>query len=117
MITDFSASIIAEFFKKRNLKLESFDIEMLDFLKNEEKPLSIKMISEKANLEEKTAIFIIKRLEKFGLCKSNSPYYVITPQGKKLLNICYKFNSRIEQSVSKNEYFNDFARLSKSIIG
>jgi len=117
MINDFSATVIAEILKKRDIPIQSFDIEMLDFLSKQKKPLTIKKISEKAKLEENTVKFIIKRLEKMRLCESNSPSYKLTEAGKSLVELCYKLNGEIQNSISKNDYASEISRMSKSIVG
>jgi|GEM_PF-6161086 len=117
MISDFSASIISDILRQKGIPMESYEIEMLDFINQKGIPITTQDIATEAKLGEDSVEFIVRSLEIKGLCKHNSPPISMTENGKKLIDICYKYSEQIQKRIDKDSYFNDIAKSSKSIIG
>ena len=110
------ASIIATKLREDGILVSGSDLEFLDFINKQDKPLSEKEISEKAKLSPEVVQYMIKRLNSRDYIKHTSPEWIVSPCGKKLLKKAYSVMNKTMRFIDADTYLHILSNTAKPFI-
>lgn len=111
-----TSSVISSILERKNILVSATDLEFLDALETQVRPLTITEISTKFKLDENLVKELVSELKSKALVDSNSPKYKISERGRKLVELVRAIAPHIEKVIMQDTYIRILSQSSRSFV-
>lgn len=117
MLNSVTSAAISKMLRNRDVQVSGTDLEFLEALYDQRRPMGIAEISRRFKLDKNLAKSKIMELKLKKLVQSNSPRYSVSEDGRKLVKLVREVLPDVEKLVMQDSYLRILAENSRSIVG